>query len=82
MNREMKTTLKSAMWKSDFEKQQEELRRQLRREGLLWLAIGLAALVVLVLSGCGGGAGALPFGASGPQESTQPVTCAPAGCAK
>lgn len=73
------------MWKSDFEKQQEQLSRQLRREGLLWLGIGLAALVVLVLSGCGGGAGALPFGAapnSTPQESTQPVTCAPAGCAK
>jgi hypothetical protein len=71
------------MWKSDWEKQQEEFSKQLRREGCFWLLLGAATLVLLTLGGCGGGAGALPFAAAEqPQESTQPVTCAAEGCAK
>lgn len=71
-------------WKSDWEKQQEEFSKQMRREGCFWLLLGAAALVLLMLSGCGGGAAALPFAPqdSQPQESLQPVTCAAEGCAK
>jgi len=43
----------------------------------------LCALLAL-LTGCGGGAAALPFGPPGdqPDETAQPVTCQPSGCAK
>jgi len=59
---------------------QKELDRAFKREGLFFLAIGLATLVLLTLGGCGGGAAALPFGS--PDATTEPVNCATAGCAK
>ena len=68
------------MFKSDFEKQLEELDRAFRLEGLVFLAIGVLTVVCLCLSGCGGGAAALPFATA--DKSAQPVECAPEGCAK
>lgn len=40
----------------EFEKEQARIARQLQCEGLAWLAIGVAAVVILALSGCGGSA--------------------------
>lgn len=47
---------------------------------LFWIV--LIAGLCIALFGCGGGAAALPFGSPAPDESAQPVTCQPAGCAQ
>jgi hypothetical protein len=69
------------MFKSDFEKEQERLKRAFKVEGLVFLGIGLLTLLCLYLSNCGGGAAALPFGQA-EESTTQPVNCVPEGCAK
>lgn len=49
----------------------------------LWfLCMAVLGFCVSVLSGCGGGDAAMPFGDSPHDSTTQPVTCEPTGCAK
>lgn len=62
-----------------------------------FLLMAVVGFVIGMLAGCGGGAGAMPFGPVTQQasetdaqppidevrsETTLPVTCQPAGCAK
>ena len=57
----------------------EERKRRSREfwvEGLTWAAVGVMAVVVLLLCGCSG-EGAMPFGA---KEGTNPPTCDAGGC--
>ena len=57
------------MFKSDFEKQQEELDRAFRVEGLVFLALGLMVVLCLFLGGCGGGS---PDDSDSPEKTRCP----------